>query len=946
MRCESRKRLQPVVASDTTLAVVVFVLFLRTTSYSVHASDGIVSNNWQCANIGQQLLFERATVEQIYVAISLCEGLVHPMDSGIGGGFQALIYDNRSTRYLMSREYSPWQRDFMRRPFLFGNSIGVPSVLAGYAKLLGVDRCVSRNGYVRKPCRFEANCSLPAYDIDEGCLRDILSGQSASGLRKRETGVPYPRVFEDVIKLAQNGFEVSRTLRTVLDKSDQLPYFLHPTSNPSKINNLALANFLGFLAYNPIRLLDPYYVWTKRHVRDDLNTTLIMLNDVRSYRSHLTDFDFFTYRASWRRSLSFAFTYANQSYRFSTMPKPAGGETVAFFFRMVLTLLDSVPFARLSDVQLSTLFVLFSKWSFAVKLYFRQVSRKMRDRLINDEAPYIARQLIADISIRRDENSLADYLVHETPGIPHVFGRVSLPPVVVFQVRTRKRSDTNGAAFTSLLNNVTKTAKTSLSPDPASSNFSLFYTSDRDRRKNDDRDDSDEMTDHDRNHSLLFSDALSSIHRVRGDQHAMMCDGDDEETRAENNELKELLGSPFPACSPVSLLQNDDIVNVPVDAASRRHHRLPSTSSTAAHPDVKILLDGDFEIGGDQQRLNNRVANDYQVDVERMNEELERIVVPREERYENNEYDDNDDVLASLQLLRDSHDNHLDGYPDSPHGTTNVVVKKGNRCIVATSSINHSFGSLVFSQNLGLPYNNVLRDFTPHNWFLRQPKRRRASTKKRKTKLSPSSASSVSSKSSSTNRTRRSTSTKRSNVIAFANHPRPHSVPQSSMACTIVWNVKTGNPVFAIGAAGGFKITSAVFNILWNYFVLGDSLEKSFSRLRLVTKLNYKTRSTEIWYEFPIESPFYTRLLREKSLIYSNQLRYEDFTYLSTASRIVDYPRLAYTPRFFFEHRQALNVKYIFEAGYSAATGCSTMRHSKLTCNYDRRRGGKTYVRL
>lgn len=122
-------------------------------------SDIIVTNNEECTRIGRALFERSATVEQTYVAVSLCEGLVHPMDSGIGGGFQALLHNARPQQksgsrhvYLMSREYSPMDKSFRLEPFIFGNSVGVPAVLAGYARLLGVNQCIytTRNPLLRK----------------------------------------------------------------------------------------------------------------------------------------------------------------------------------------------------------------------------------------------------------------------------------------------------------------------------------------------------------------------------------------------------------------------------------------------------------------------------------------------------------------------------------------------------------------------------------------------------------------------------------------------------------------------------------------------------------------------------------------------------------------------------------------------------------------------------
>jgi len=101
------------------LAMLITLLSRLPHNTNVAASDIVVSNNDQCTTIGKNLIKKHASAEQIYVAVSLCEGIVHPMDSGLGGGFQAILYDDvnhrKVAKYLMSREYSPFSREFTRR---------------------------------------------------------------------------------------------------------------------------------------------------------------------------------------------------------------------------------------------------------------------------------------------------------------------------------------------------------------------------------------------------------------------------------------------------------------------------------------------------------------------------------------------------------------------------------------------------------------------------------------------------------------------------------------------------------------------------------------------------------------------------------------------------------------------------------------------------------------
>ena len=181
-----------------------------------------------------------------------------------------------------------------------------------------------------------------------------------------------------------------------------------------------------------------------------------------------------------------------------------------------------------------------------------------------------------------------------------------------------------------------------------------------------------------------------------------------------------------------------------------------------------------------------------------------------------------------------------EGYLNSPWGTTNVIVKSGNRSIVATSSINHSFGSLIFSQHLGIPYNNVLRDFTPYTWYQVVPRihARDKSTATATARVKRKAKGGVSPRPQTTRGRDEPRRVPRSRIRLFANRPLPHSIPQSNMGCTIISNRVTKNPVFGIGAAGGFKITSAILNTMWNYFFLGEDLDEAISKLRITPKLN------------------------------------------------------------------------------------------------------------
>lgn len=340
------------------------------------ASDVIVANNVECTRVGRELLERGATVEQTYVAVSLCEGLVHPMDSGIGGGFQALIHNARVQQktgsrhvYLMSREYSPFDKSYRLQPFIFGNSVGVPAVLAGYARLLGVNQCIyavkkpsktttrsggksdssgststrrktrsaerSASGSIQRDKQSNLNSTVltkrssSVYSFNQACVNRIQTGETGSGFAERLRGVPYKEIFEPVIRLATNGFAVSPTLRDILNESSHLPFFIRRLPD-GRATNFRLAIFLQHLSFNPLRLLDPYVKWSTRTVHYLHDIRSIMLNDVRHHGSKLTSRDFRSYRAEVRTPLRVKLNMRGVDYDLLTLPSPGGGESVAF----------------------------------------------------------------------------------------------------------------------------------------------------------------------------------------------------------------------------------------------------------------------------------------------------------------------------------------------------------------------------------------------------------------------------------------------------------------------------------------------------------------------------------------------------------------------------------------------------------------------------------------
>lgn len=1198
----------------------------------VTASDIIVTNNHHCTQIGKALFEKRATIEQTYVAVSLCEGLVHPMDSGLGGGFQALIHNAKQAKkgetrhvYLMSREYSPMNKSFRTLPFIFGNSVGVPAVLAGYARLLGVNQCIYATTKKRKSrsakkttdaavalhrrehqssisSEILAKRSSSKYSYNKDCVNKIVSGERGSGFIPTLRGIPYKEIFEPVIKLASSGFNVSTTLGSILNESTHLPFFIKKLNN-DKSTNYRLAVFLQHLSFNPLRLLDAYVKWDNREIHPLHDIRAIMLNDVRNHGSLLTSRDFRAYRAEVRSPLIVKLTLRGVEYELVTIPSPGGGECIAFFAKLVEGLMSYNAHKTFNPVQKSMAFLVLSKYTYAVKAYFRQMTSAQKRQVLLVETKRIARELYHDIKMRSSESSLVDYWLHSIESIPHKFGHTEFPIIKVAMPGERTRSDASGGnegeetdklALKTLteedveadadtetqeaLNErdpcIRDTNNCTRNPDPPLEQLDFYQEtkeelsllkelskelavtndsrsptkaneSSRDNEKNETRSKIRTVESMNEARSKIRNDekiepsvkirsknrtrfagkleesyvdltlALHNIDKVEqtsdpnhfaNNPRDTEFDLDDLELKRKNskktkqaktteNKTKEETSiktkrelpeksktktyetthlqyennttHPLPennntenkkkepstktkleltenyktrtydtTTQHLSEIQEDKQSNVTqvteiMSSSEIEENSANQTSvahggglsaeepnSTTIATEIKIsdedktdtidnflatqssdffrtirnnskTIDSEFDLEDlelnsgieesshetedrieiTNEEVEDEEAEDEEVEDEEVEDKEDEIVedttedrpkVTTEHSFEKtseytseqtSEYRPADEAKLDFvdsvkkietlsrndgflrdrflrkRFLRGTDD---EGYLNSPWGTTNVVVKSGNRSIIATSSINHSFGSLIFSQHLGIPYNNVLRDFTPYTWYQVNPRSSRTTRKVKSTsrKYVP------------TQPPKRI----KSGILLFPNRALPHSIPQSNMGCTFLSNKITKNPVFGIGAAGGFKITSAIINTMWNYLFLGDSLEKSISRLRITTKLNYKTRSTEVWYEFPSESQYQKDLLEQYGLLYTGP-SYKELMFAPENSTTKTFGRIAHTPHFFYKYREELQVKYIAEAGYSAATAFATMRDLKPRGVSDPRRGGSTYVK-
>lgn len=132
-------------------------------------------------------------------------------------------------------------------------------------------------------------------------------------------------------------------------------------------------------------------------------------------------------------------------------------------------------------------------------------------------------------------------------------------------------------------------------------------------------------------------------------------------------------------------------------------------------------------------------------------------------------------------------------------GTTNIIIKRAKYAISMTSTINWSWGSKLYSDRLGIFYNNQLNDF---------------------------------------------------GAVGEPNGPMPEKQPQSAISALILYSNRS-NPVFQIGSAGGSKIIGSIFNTFFNYFVNNMTLLEANSKPRCIPK--YSGHTEKIYCESEVQ---------------------------------------------------------------------------------------------
>lgn len=92
----------------------------------------IVTNHPICTKIASKL---KGNIIDIAINIMLCEGVVAPQDSGIGGGFYGIFNINNKVFLLNSRERTPKNIKYRHQIKKKYCNIGIPSAIKGYSVL-------------------------------------------------------------------------------------------------------------------------------------------------------------------------------------------------------------------------------------------------------------------------------------------------------------------------------------------------------------------------------------------------------------------------------------------------------------------------------------------------------------------------------------------------------------------------------------------------------------------------------------------------------------------------------------------------------------------------------------------------------------------------------------------------------------------------------------------
>lgn len=103
---------------------------------SIESRTWVVTNNKNCTLMTKDVILQGGNIIDASIRAVLCEGIVNPQDTGIGGGFMGVFKIGKKSFMINAREISPFRLKSvdiidLRR---YG-SIGVPGMIKGFALL-------------------------------------------------------------------------------------------------------------------------------------------------------------------------------------------------------------------------------------------------------------------------------------------------------------------------------------------------------------------------------------------------------------------------------------------------------------------------------------------------------------------------------------------------------------------------------------------------------------------------------------------------------------------------------------------------------------------------------------------------------------------------------------------------------------------------------------------
>ncbi|XP_044740560.1 glutathione hydrolase 1 proenzyme-like [Chrysoperla carnea] len=354
-------------AAVLTIFTIVFVLSSETNAKTAKKRNVVVTNNPDCTDIANQLIAKGGNAREVFIAVSLCEGMVHPQDAGLGGGFQAVYYrktkkGRRKALYINAREKSPSNATFADYQIKDGNSIGIPSVLKGYETL---------------------------YNID-----------------KEKNKLKWSEIIAPVIKLCEKGFQMSNTARSMFNYFNPFRHYDQQIQIDMQTNVLKNPLFCKLL--RQISADGPSSSMYKKNGK----LHKLVLKDLRETSSFLTSKDIRNYKVKVKKPATGKFG----KYTVYTTRVPGSGYAVLFALKM-MDRVKSLMKKDATEAEKIVYLLKILKYTYAFQPHVRELKNATIHKIINKGGRILGSGIVKNgMEIR--------------PTIPSKFGDVKLARMV------------------------------------------------------------------------------------------------------------------------------------------------------------------------------------------------------------------------------------------------------------------------------------------------------------------------------------------------------------------------------------------------------------------------------------------------------------------------------------------------------------------------------------